>query len=248
MSDDITDPRRPPSYETFEEASQEVDRLLKDIRGKLVSTVAVQDLGLPSKLPFKLASMKELLLWRIRDLGEAASVSLIRESGVPGLTLVRSLMETVVILYDLKERALGVLDRQDLSGFDEAVMTMLFGGRVEGIPMDATNILTYVKRMDSAFEGPEDEKPIGFFYDHLCEFAHPNLPGLMGAYGSLDTQSQVLTMSLEGEGQWTRALGIDWLAFFLSLGLTFYDEIGECFEEFKEYCHEHARRELGETQ
>lgn len=70
--------------ESLEEALEEADQLLARIRASLIGSIGQTDFGTPSRLPWKLATAKELLLWRTFDLGDASLEALSRENGVPG--------------------------------------------------------------------------------------------------------------------------------------------------------------------
>ncbi len=140
-----------------------------------------------TKLPMKVLSLREALLFRIADLSEAA-LSLEPEHGMGAAILARSVMETTAVLFALQEMVLRVATTGQLGDFDKTVMRMLFGSRNKKTPVEAINVQTQIDRMDKTFKG------LRSWYDNLSEFAHPNSPGVLISYGRLDRKTFALSL------------------------------------------------------
>jgi hypothetical protein len=226
---------------TVEEASL----LIAALKKSLLSKVAAADWGSPSKIPFKAISLRELLLHRIVDL--SASAVDLYSSGKPvaAIIITRAVIETVSILYVLCAKVEGCVRHEDVDQFDEDVMKMLFGNRVEMevVPVAAVNVLSHIDKMNKKFEG------VRWWYDQLSEIAHPNLEGLFGVYGGgVEQPSLTLLLGVGGRAAQSRGdnLGLPALCFCLEAGIDIYNLMVEPFLVFQDLCHRKLREQQGQ--
>ena len=92
----------------------------------------------------------------------------------------------------------------------------------------AINILTFVKKMNEIV--PNFEK----VYASLCEYAHPNWAGTLGAFGEIDKENFILHL---GKTDRTNAYAISTNALSGTLRLFFYyyNASGELVKELNDH-------------
>lgn len=209
------------------------ENLVGSLREELQLSVDAALLGFPSKLPFKVISLREPLLRRIVDLAEA-TICLCREGrGMGAGILARSVLETTAILYVLREMVDKVVENRSIGELDSSVMAMLFGSKNKKTPVVAFNILTVIGKMDKKFTGILDH------YGNLSEVAHPNYAGVLGSYaavGPLRLQLQV--GQSEKLGEIIDNVVVPTLCLCLLTSKRMTAGIKDVFEEFSSICHE----------
>lgn len=175
-------------------------------------------LTLESKMPFKALVLREVLAHRFADLGLSASELLDSGRVVSSATLTRAAMETLARVAELSDRIEGFLTAKNLEELDDYLMTSLFGSRNDPDLPQARNILGSIDRMENKIPGYRTS------YENLCEFAHPNWSGAMGAFAETDRENfKVSFDSLSRRQKAQRSVG---LALNATLGafLLFYNE------------------------
>jgi hypothetical protein len=156
------------------------ERLVSTLKETLPPKVAAVPQGIPPEFPFKVLSLREPLLCRIVDLVEASIQLCKTDKGMGATILARAvLLEATALLFGLAEIAEGVMKGANFDDFDRRLNAMLVGGRNRKTPVEATNILTHIKKMDKTFEDILEH------YDLLSEIAHPNFAGVLGSYGRI---------------------------------------------------------------
>jgi hypothetical protein len=211
--------------------------LAERIKSSLPQEIDIAALGTPSKLPFKVISLRELLLYRIAELSGAA-VDLYKSSKVvPAIVLTRGTLETTSMLFALDAIVRSALKGGDVSSTDETLMKMLLGGRSELAPERAINILTHIDKMNEKYEG------LRWWYDELSEYAHPNYPGLMGSYGVVDEEEFMVYLGANQDTKETsRHFGVAALCSCLEVTIFIYNQMVKPLEAFRLLCHEHANK------
>ncbi len=213
----------------------ECKSFLKQINQRLAEKIAAYDLGYKSKLPFKAMSLHELLLHRVADLSEAAIDLFELRKLVPAAIITRAVYETTAILYSLRVRIEEVIRTKDVDDIDQFFMKSLFGGRVENAPIECTNILGAVDRINKKFNRFRDS------YDALSEYAHPNWSGLMGSYGNLVKETATLYLGRKAS-KISLMTALPLLAASHAIFLHDYDEIKRRLPEFNNICEENIAR------
>jgi hypothetical protein len=182
-----------------------------------------------TKLPMKVLSLREALLFRIADLSEAA-LSLEPGHGMGAAILARSVMETTAVLFALQEMVLRVATTGQLGDFDKTtVMRMLFGSRNKKTPVEAINVLTQIDRMDKTFKG------LRSWYDDLSEFAHPNSPGVLISYGRLDRKTFALSLE-KAHSDKLEKVSVLALCACLEIARGIRQKIENALEDFQKVC------------
>ena len=97
----------------------------------------------------------------------------------------RALYESSALIWHILETLMPFLEADDFKGAGELLKKSLLPSRVyseKGTisePFKATNILTYIDRIDKVKPGFRDQ------YDDLSEIVHPNYPGLMELFSTV---------------------------------------------------------------
>jgi hypothetical protein len=211
--------------------------LAESINSSLPKEINIAALGTPSKLPFKVISLRELLLYRIAELSRTAVDLYKSNKVVPAILLTRGTLETTSMLFALDALVRSTLESEDVSSIDETLMKMLVGGRSELAPERAINVLSHIEKMNKKYEG------LRWWYEELSEYAHPNYPGLMGSYGIVDEEELMVYLGTNQDTEkasWH--FGIAALCSFLEVAIFIYNKMVEPLEAFRLLCHEQANK------
>jgi hypothetical protein len=224
-------------HHRFPDASIEyAAELTGRIQASLPAGFGIADLGMPSKMPFKVVTLRESLLHRLAELASAAVDLYASERPVAGVLLTRGVMEVTAMLFAIDRLLATSLERRDPSAADETIMRLLFGGRSEMAPQSAINVLSHLDTMDKRFKG------IRAWYEDLSEIAHPNYPGLMGSYADVDREGfKVQLGSTEDAREMGLHMGIPALCACLEVAIHIYNGMKKPLEEFIVLCHDLAR-------
>lgn len=125
---------------------------------------------------------KAALAYRLTDIAGASLELLEKNRLVPGNILTRSVLETVASIHVLNKRMLNTKKPEEFWDFVRFLWDAAFGSRDKSSKNEAMNVLTMLDRLDKKFEG----RVIRHQYDHLSEYAHPNLKGGLMAYADID--------------------------------------------------------------
>lgn len=207
---------------------QEAKELLDKITSLLPERIQRSALTLKSNVPFKALSLRELLIHRVSDITVSA-IDLIEQGKlIPGAILVRSVVETVALLFTLHERLDRFLEDKYIEELDNYLMIYLFGSRNNTGPREAINAITFVDRVEKTVPGFKSS------YKSLCEFAHPNWAGTFGAYGQPDKKELELRL---GPTNRTRALtiGVSALSGALIIFEYYYNLVGGLVLKINDY-------------
>jgi hypothetical protein len=154
------------------------------IRENLPKTVDVRALGVMSKTPFQILTLREALIWRTDELLGNALDALDRKDFSVAAILTRALMENTALLFRLVDIFINrqTLTKQELN---DQIMQLAFGTREWSDGPQAINILTCVGHADKKVEGLQNT------YNSLSEYAHPNWKGVLGLYSKLDQENHI---------------------------------------------------------
>jgi hypothetical protein len=173
----VTTDRRP-----WAEDLAEARQLAAGLSASLPSEIGIAAIGVLSKAPFQLLTVREALIWRTEELARNACDALGKEDFTAAALLIRSIAEsaamTCYLLEVLEDRA-GYTPEQ----LNDKLMRMFGGSKIWPEGPEAINVLTYVKRLE--------RKVPGFLaaYDTLSEYAHPNWRGVSGLYSNIDREN-----------------------------------------------------------
>jgi hypothetical protein len=161
----------------------EARQLVADLSASLPDKIEIAALGVRSKAPFQLLTVREALIWRTEELGRGACGALEREDFTVAALLIRSVAESAAMTWYLLE-ILENRKRYTPAELNDILMRM-FAGSKNGwadVPI-AINVLTFVQRLDKKMPGFEAA------YNSLSEYAHPNWRGVSGLYSKIDREN-----------------------------------------------------------
>src|SRR5258708_7897975 len=162
--------------ESLVEARQRAEAL----RSSLPEKIEIAALGVRSKAPFQLLSIREALIWRTEELARNACDALDREDFTVAALIIRSIAESAAMAWYLLDILEDRANRTPAQLND--VLMRMFAGSKNGWTdgPEAINVLTFVKRFDKKLPGFEGS------YNSLSEYAHPNWMGVSGLYSKID--------------------------------------------------------------
>jgi hypothetical protein len=158
-------------------------QLSAGLSASLPDKVEIAALGVLSKAPFQLLTVREALIWRTEELARSACDALEKEDFTVAALLIRSIAESAAMTWYLLE----ILENRKQytpAQLNDILMRMFAGsknGWAEG--PEAINVLTFVKRLDKKIPGFEAA------YNSLSEHAHPNWRGVSGMYSKIDREN-----------------------------------------------------------
>jgi len=170
------------SYEgkTKEGLLTEAAELVKQLAKNLPSRVSRESVSNISKTALKAYVIRASLFHRIIELAGVA-IDLYRQDRLIGAYVItRSAFETAALAYHAYKHIERVVETGKIGNIDDTLMKVLFGERLPETEWKSVNILTPIDKLD------KEAKGVRAMYEVLCEFAHPNWAGAMGAYAKAD--------------------------------------------------------------
>jgi hypothetical protein len=158
-------------------------QLSAGLSASLPNKIEIAALGVRSKAPFQLLTVREALIWRTEELGRGACDAIEKEDFTVAALLTRSIAESAAMTWYLLE----ILENRKGYTPDQLndILMRMFAGSKNGWAdgPEAINVLTFVKRLDKKMPGFEAG------YNFLSEFAHPNWLGVSGMYSKIDREN-----------------------------------------------------------
>lgn len=188
------------------------EKTLAQMRVSLPGKVEATKTSRKAKLPFFTVCLRECLLFRIVELGEAACKLIRAGELVAAAILIRALLESVALIVLLDQRVKNVIENGEITALDDLVSRSLVGCRNQATPLEAINVKTILGHASKKVEGMER------VYDELSEIAHPNWGGLLGAYGTLKEESRSYELGMS-------KVPLPMLLIALSAGLQVFEAI-----------------------
>lgn len=198
-------------------------KLATEVRESLPKELYAGSLTLKSKLPFKLASFREVLIHRLGDLTDVAMELYESNRLVPAFVMTRGVVETAAMTYWLHKKTGEFLESKDENAYDEFLMKGMLGSKDGTTKHESYNILTAVDHLDGEFKGFRD------MYNTLCEFTHPNWSGVMGSYSKLDRKAHTLRLGKEHRSP-PVAFGLGPLIGSLAVFRDYYNSLADQLE------------------
>jgi hypothetical protein len=165
-------------------------KVLTELKASLPAKVEATKSSQKAKLPFFTTCLRECLLFRITELGESACNTIKAGELVSGAVLVRALLEAVALTVLLDQRVRETIESGDIQKLDDLVSRSLVGCKNKVTPLEAINVRTILEHATKKYEG------LGDLYDELSEIAHPNWGGLLGAYGTLNSDERLYELGM----------------------------------------------------
>jgi hypothetical protein len=210
--------------EEFLKKGLELSRRLK---ASLPPRIDPETISTKAKIPFKALCIREVLVYRVSELADSALACYQRDQLVATATLTRALLESVALLYWLFNELKTAVADGDTSKIDEFLGRALVGTRNEATPLLAHNVM---KAIDVVTKDIDHYRKV---YEELCEIAHPNWGGGLGAYAKLNREKVWYEL---GTSQLPKPLILGPLVTSLELFIEFYDRMIPHLEEFAALC------------
>lgn len=210
-------------------------RLVLAFKDNLPKRVDPASLTLNSKLPFKAVSLREVILYRMTELGEVAIELFEKKKMVSAFIIVRAASETVAMLYWLHKKMKNVVVNQKVGDIDDFLMKVSFGRKDDKELPEPYNILTAIKHIDKEFKGFEGA------YNSLSEFAHPNWSGCSGSYSRINKKNVWLDLGTEVR-EVPLDIGLSPLIGALEIFYVYYAKIGDLIPDFIKICDDDIAR------
>jgi hypothetical protein len=163
----------------------------------------------------------------VAELTEAAVELLENNRMVAAITVIRSLLETVALLYWLYKQLQLAIAEGSSTKAKLFLQKALLGSRAESSPVQPHNVLDAIDAVS---------KDIGLFrktYEELCEVAHPNMFGCLGAYGKWNKEKVWCELSSQRIPPF---IGLSPLVLSLELFIYFYDNMIALLQGFARIC------------
>lgn len=190
-----------------------------------------------AKIPFKALCIREVLLYRVSELGNAGLECYQQKQLVAAGILSRSLMESVAVLYWMNEKIKTSVENGSTGDIDDFFKKVLIGSRNGSSPLDAYNVL---KAIDIV---TKDIPHYRNLYEELSEIAHPNYSGALGAYAKRNQETVCYELDT-ARLPWPMILGP--LVTSLELFVHFYDGMILYLKQFAQLCEKELERTVRE--
>lgn len=222
---------------------KDLAELISEIRAQLAlisynlpSVVDPAGISLVAKIPYKVLTFREALLWRTEELARTACEMFERSELASAILLTRGVSENAAILWYLHElvaKNTGSVEPE----LDDRVMRLLMGSRNNEEMPQAIQILAAVDKADKKIPGTRRS------YDRLSEYAHPNWSGVAFLFSHID-HDEILTRlgrnprALEGPAR----MGLGSLQGALRMFEFAYNTITDNFPKFVAACEDACQR------
>ena len=222
---------------TAEELVAEAKALSQNIKKQLPTIADPATVSHIAKIPFKVITIRELIIWRVSDLSESA-IRLIENFSIVGaITVIRAIIESVSLIYYLLSKVENSIENQSIKGIDDDLMKLLMGGRLPESKTQSINVLTLVDHLNKVAPG------VRKYYDELSEFAHPNWSGSFGCYGTINEKEIKLELGiLKDLESYPYDIALNALIASLETFRIFYNNLAEQIPEFSKLCEESLKK------
>jgi len=129
------------------------------------------------KPTFELEYFKESVLYRFIELADATFALLDTGNLLGAVVTVRSLEETLSVMWYINEICLYAVKNKELTHFTEQLKRLIVGWKDDDEFPKSINVLTFIDKVDKVISGYRKH------YDILSEYVHPNWNGTMGLFG-----------------------------------------------------------------
>lgn len=201
--------------------------LSQALKASLPPRIDPATISTKAKIPFKALSVREVLLYRVSELAEAALRCYEDNQLVATAILSRALMESVALSYWLYKELQDSLERGTSDKINEFLGKALVGTRNDGTPLLAHNVMNAI---DVVTKDLPDYRKL---YEELCEIAHPNWGGGLGAYATLNEEKLWYEL---GVARLPRPLILGTIVTSLELFICFYNQMIPYLKEFAVLC------------
>lgn len=131
--------------------------------------------------------MREVVHWRVTDLLEQALALHKQGHGLGARILLRSALETLVVLIYLNQQMTNVLDgKLSFFKFDTVTTKLVLGSKDDSTGIGAVHIMDVIRSSSKKYDFIEE------MYGALSESAHPNYEGMSAGYTRIDHKADTV--------------------------------------------------------
>jgi hypothetical protein len=199
-----------------------------NIASSLPAEVDARMFTLKSKMPFKVAYLREVLIHRVSELATVAVELYESNRLVPAFILTRAVVETVAMAYWLHEKVSEFMNSKDVDALDKFLMKAMMGSRDQTTQLESHNVMSAIDRLEKQF--PSTRK----LYENLCEFTHPNWSGTSGSYSKIDRKQVKVGLGANLGGP-PLAFGLGPLLAGLAMFEVYYNQLGDLLLKLNEH-------------
>jgi hypothetical protein len=133
-----------------------------------------------------IAVFQQTILYRVVALADGCTLMWNRRNQLVSIICARALMETNALLYDFERRLAAFCEAGDLGVIEVLAVKTLMSTKLKHLlkqhPIgEATNVLTFIDRLEKEIEDTRDT------YDDLSEMCHPNSHGHFLMFAQINT-------------------------------------------------------------
>lgn len=204
---------------------------LRELENMLPGQCDPAIISLVAKTPFKLASIRDLLVHRVYDISEQAIALFETQHPIPAIILARAAFESAAMMHYALEKTRQCVDGKSIDQIDDDLMRVLLGAKNDFSTFTSINIMTAMEKLDNWCNGSMT------MYEDLSEFSHPNWSGCLGSYGTTDEETRILHLKTEIKtGDFPYVQGMTAVAISLGTAIHFFNEISRLMPSFVDLC------------
>jgi hypothetical protein len=184
-----------------------------------------------AKIPFKALSCREALIWRFTELARDAHEGFAARRLCSAILLTRACVETTAAMWYLLRRIERCLKEEALGDFDDYVMKLSVGSRVNPEMPRADSVLKFIDGVAKELPEYRDQ------YEKLCEFAHPNWAGTVGMFCRTDHEKVMTYYGRDiRDNPYPFAAGVYNLSVALRMFEHSYNKLRDVTPDFVKFC------------
>lgn len=182
------------------EGEPKIREALKRLRGMFVPNLTSEQLRSQPQIALKVQYFVQCVVRRIIATVDGMNLGWNANNMVTAITMARSLIETVAVAHAVSQDLKDAEGKGDLVAIervlDSAMLCSIHPTFANAAAFQPARIMKTVERFDREFLS--SPKPIvKDHYEFLCEFVHPNGPGLMGLHFNVREKNETDEVSFE---------------------------------------------------
>jgi hypothetical protein len=218
---------------SFERFVTEIEKHVQILERSLPRRIDPVALSSRSTLPFKALAYREVLIWRVTELGRTAFENLHADRLTAAIVLTRAAIETTAALWYLFNKMSDAIKAGSVGDIDHDLTRLSVGTlnwKDDGSPA-AIRVGKFIDCAEKTFEGMKDA------YSALSEYAHPNHLGTTGLYSRIDHVEKLIDFGPNAErlkhAKYACALN---LSVGLMIFVNTYDKLADLMKPFITLC------------
>lgn len=227
---------------SIESLLNKIEERVNRLESGRLERLDVKAVSMTAKLPYKVMLYREVLAWRMAELGRESLDSFQKHNLVVTAVLTRAAMETSAALWYVRVKVDTSVKSGAVGDIDDYLMKLMMG-TATGDSNAADPVLPRPIKIGKFLEAVErDVQGFSHQYGVLSEYAHPNWAGTSSLYSKYipEDRSTLFGQNIRGEGAETVAVVN--LSVALMMFEATYSQIGDLMPAFIALC----ERALGE--